>query len=202
LWLRKEAAASTAPRPSGSSAMPATTPPPWSPSSSTWPRWPGPTTTPPVGACCLWPATPTTRPSPTGGGHERADRQHLLPPGTPGGPGRTAVYDGQGGHRRADPRTGGRPRPRGIRVNAVALGSIATERSKASLASRVSGGRTDRGGAAPLHPLGRVAHPEEVAAAVAWLLSDAASFINGATVPVDGGRSVLGQDPEARDPEP
>jgi NAD(P)-dependent dehydrogenase (short-subunit alcohol dehydrogenase family) len=53
-----------------------------------------------------------------------------------------------------------------------------------------------------LHPLGRVGHPEEVAAAVAWLLSDAASFINGATVPVDGGRSVLGQDPEARDPEP
>jgi len=33
------------------------------------------------------------------------------------------------------------------------------------------------------------------AAAVAHLLSDAASFVNGATVPVDGGRSVLGPDP-------
>jgi NAD(P)-dependent dehydrogenase (short-subunit alcohol dehydrogenase family) len=41
-----------------------------------------------------------------------------------------------------------------------------------------------------------------VAAAVAFLLSDDASFVNGATVPVDGGRSVLGLDPEARDPGP
>jgi NAD(P)-dependent dehydrogenase (short-subunit alcohol dehydrogenase family) len=53
-----------------------------------------------------------------------------------------------------------------------------------------------------LHPIGRVGRPEEVAAAaVVHLLSEDASFINGATVPVDGGRSVLGQDPEARDPE-
>lgn len=33
---------------------------------------------------------------------------------------------------------------------------------------------------------------------VAYLLSDEASFINGVTLPVDGGRSVLGRDPEAR----
>ena len=37
--------------------------------------------------------------------------------------------------------------------------------------------------------------PEEVAAAVSYLLSAEASFINGAIVPVDGGRSVLGADP-------
>jgi NAD(P)-dependent dehydrogenase (short-subunit alcohol dehydrogenase family) len=93
--------------------------------------------------------------------------------------------------------------PRGIRVNAVALGSIATERSEAFL------GRQEPAAAARidqelrrLHPVGRVGRPEEVAAAVAYLLGNDASFINGATVPVDGGRSVLGQDPEARDPGP
>ena len=51
-----------------------------------------------------------------------------------------------------------------------------------------------------LHPVGRVGRPEEVAAVVAHLLSDDASFINGATMPVDGGRSVLARDPEAHDP--
>jgi len=43
---------------------------------------------------------------------------------------------------------------------------------------------------------GRVARPEEVAAAVTYLLSDDAGFKNGASVPVDGGRSALGRDPE------
>ena len=47
-----------------------------------------------------------------------------------------------------------------------------------------------------LHPLGRVGRPAEVAAAVSYLLSDQASFINGAILPVDGGRSVLAPDPE------
>ena len=43
---------------------------------------------------------------------------------------------------------------------------------------------------------GRIGQPGEVASAVAFLLSDEASFINGAILPVDGGRAALGQDPE------
>jgi 3-oxoacyl-[acyl-carrier protein] reductase len=48
--------------------------------------------------------------------------------------------------------------------------------------------------AAALHPLGRAARAEEVANAVMYLCSDAASFVTGVDLPVDGGYSMLGPD--------
>lgn len=85
----------------------------------------------------------------------------------------------------------------GIRVNAVALGSIRTERYEALLERQGSeaAARTEAQ-IARLHPLGRTGKVEEVADAVAWLLSDAACFVTGAVIPIDGGRAARGPDPE------
>jgi NAD(P)-dependent dehydrogenase (short-subunit alcohol dehydrogenase family) len=71
---------------------------------------------------------------------------------------------------------------RGIRVNGVAPGIIRT----GIHAAAGEPDRLDRVG--PLVPLGRVGEPEEVAEAIAWLLSDACSYVTGATLRVAGGR--------------
>ena len=71
----------------------------------------------------------------------------------------------------------------GLRVNAVAPGVIHTAMAERAflhnpaVASRVGA----------MHPLGRMGTPAEVAEAVVWLCSDAASFITGHTLAVDGG---------------
>jgi NAD(P)-dependent dehydrogenase (short-subunit alcohol dehydrogenase family) len=85
--------------------------------------------------------------------------------------------------------------PRDIRTNAVALGTIVTARYEALAEEQPAVEQHIR----RLHPLGRPGRPEEVAAVVAFLLSRDAGYLNGAVIPVDGGRSVFGDDPEARD---
>jgi NAD(P)-dependent dehydrogenase (short-subunit alcohol dehydrogenase family) len=90
--------------------------------------------------------------------------------------------------------------PRGVRVNAVALGSIATERYAAYLDGLGPDGAAQvEEEMRRIHPLGRVGAAAEVASVIAHLLSDDAAYVTGATVPVDGGRSVLARDPEALD---
>lgn len=79
--------------------------------------------------------------------------------------------------------------PDGIRVNAVSPGwtwsNIMDELTEGNRE------KTDKV-AAPFHLLGRVADPEEVAAAVVFLCSDEASFITGTDIRVDGGYTAMG----------
>ncbi|MDI2130433.1 SDR family NAD(P)-dependent oxidoreductase [Yinghuangia seranimata] len=71
----------------------------------------------------------------------------------------------------------------GVRVNAITSGGVDTPLFRASM------GTTEEAVAhiASLHPMERIAQPEEIAASVAFLLSDEASFITGAALAIDGG---------------
>jgi NAD(P)-dependent dehydrogenase (short-subunit alcohol dehydrogenase family) len=72
--------------------------------------------------------------------------------------------------------------PIGIRVNAVAPGPILTEGGIGAAPAEV------REPVAQMLPLKRIGTPGEVAQVAAWLLSDAASFVNGVTISIDGGK--------------
>jgi len=76
--------------------------------------------------------------------------------------------------------------PHGIRVNAVGPGTIESEMSRSVLA-----GEAVQSVVRSRTPLGRFGKPEEIAAAVAFLASDDASYITGQTVYVEGGRLGL-----------
>jgi NAD(P)-dependent dehydrogenase (short-subunit alcohol dehydrogenase family) len=74
----------------------------------------------------------------------------------------------------------------GVRINAVAPAVIET-----AMAQRL--GLVDSPAAARVlaaHPLGRLGTPQDVAAAVLWLCSDAAGFVTGHTLPIDGGMLI------------
>lgn len=75
----------------------------------------------------------------------------------------------------------------GVRVNALVTGGVDTPLLRGNMgmppeeAVRVAGA---------LHPVGRIARPEEIAAFVAFLLSDEARFITGAALAIDGGMTA------------
>ena len=68
--------------------------------------------------------------------------------------------------------------PEGIRVNAVAPGLVATERNE------------EAAELGPDVPIGRAGRPEEVAAMVAYLVTDEASYVTGASLLIDGGATL------------
>ena len=81
--------------------------------------------------------------------------------------------------------------PHNVRVNSVSPGW--THSPALNRLSNGDSAHADRAAAA-LHPLGRVGRAEEVAQAVLYLCSDAATFVTGVDLPVDGGYAMLGPD--------
>ena len=75
--------------------------------------------------------------------------------------------------------------PFGIRVNAVCPGVIDTP-----IHATNAPGEAARQAMVGLHPLGRLGTAEEVAAAIAWLVSPGATFVTGTILTVDGGASL------------
>jgi len=78
----------------------------------------------------------------------------------------------------------------GVNANAIAPGFIATEMTDATAARLGVSVEDFRAAAADMNPVKRVGYPEDIAAAVAFLCSDEASYITGQTLYVDGGAKL------------
>jgi meso-butanediol dehydrogenase / (S,S)-butanediol dehydrogenase / diacetyl reductase len=76
--------------------------------------------------------------------------------------------------------------PAGVRINAIVPGQVMTAATE-DWASKAPGTAAKTSGAIPML---RGGQPEELAEAIAFLLSDAASYITGVALPVDGGKSA------------
>jgi NAD(P)-dependent dehydrogenase (short-subunit alcohol dehydrogenase family) len=74
----------------------------------------------------------------------------------------------------------------GIRINAVCPGTVRTP----MLEGFFGGDETALQAMGEMMPIGRLATPEEIAAAVVWLCSDQASYVTGMAMPVDGGAAA------------
>lgn len=85
--------------------------------------------------------------------------------------------------------------PYGVRANCVCPGWIRTEMADAAMDSLAKVSGTDREGAYRIAvaevPARRAGSTEEVADAVAWLVSPAAAYVNGAVITIDGGAAIV-----------
>lgn len=75
---------------------------------------------------------------------------------------------------------------RRIRINTVAPGLTRTP-----LTARLTSNEASLKASAAMHPLGRIGEPDEVASAIAWLLSSDAAWVTGQNIGVDGGLSKV-----------
>ncbi len=79
-----------------------------------------------------------------------------------------------------------------IRVNAIAPGFFLTEQNRFLLTDEKTGDLTPRGNTIISHtPMARFGDPEDLLGTLIWLVSDAAKFVTGIVVPVDGGFSAF-----------